>query len=38
MCGTVSGNFEDVVYASSKAAYDHFVKNHSPVSWNYEEI
>jgi|TARA_R110000851_G_C12686460_1_gene524448 hypothetical protein len=32
--GVVEGNFEDVIYAASKEAFDHFYKNHTPKSWN----
>lgn len=36
--GRVWGNFEDTVKASSQAAYNHFVKNHPPESWDYYDI
>jgi hypothetical protein len=36
--GKVHGNFETEVKASSQAAYDHFVKHHPFVEWNYEDI
>ena len=31
--GTVEGSFRDGVRASSRKAYDHFVKHHEPDAW-----
>lgn len=34
----VWGDFEKVVYATSKKAYDDFVAHHSPQEWDYWDI
>lgn len=36
--GWVKGNFESEVTAKSKAAFDHFWKNHEPYAWDYGDI
>ena len=36
--GRVWGDFEDVVYADSEKAFEHFYENHSPSSWDYYDI
>lgn len=36
--GSVHGDFEDIVYADSQEAFDHFVKNHPPEEWDYHDI
>lgn len=36
--GKVCGDFETVVYASSEEAYKHFLKNHPPSTWDYQDI
>jgi len=36
--GTVWGNFETVVYATSKKAYTQFVKDHPYTEWDYRDI
>lgn len=36
--GTVFGNFETGVYATSKEAFEHFYANHTPTAWDYGEI
>lgn len=36
--GTVEGNFEDTVYASSEEAFQDFYKNHTPSAWDYWDI
>ena len=36
--GIVSGNFESDVYATSKTAYDDFIKHHPPEQWDYHDI
>ena len=36
--GEVYGDFEAEVFASSKQAYDHFVKHHEPDCWDYQDI
>jgi hypothetical protein len=34
----VKGDFESKVEASSKEAYDDFIKNHPPLEWDYWDI
>jgi hypothetical protein len=34
----VWGNFEEIVYATSKKAYKDFVKYHPPHTWDYDDI
>ena len=34
----VWGNFEKSVYATSKRAYDDFIKYHEPKEWDYWDI
>ena len=36
--GKVWGNFESTVYADSEEAYNHFIKNHPPENWDYQDI
>ncbi len=36
--GFVFGDFEDVVYASSEEAFNHFLKNHHYSEWDYQDI
>lgn len=36
--GTVEGNFEHEVKASSEEAFAHFWKHHEPVAWDYHDI
>jgi hypothetical protein len=36
--GWVKGDYEDVIHAKSKKAYEHFVKNHPPEEWDYKDI
>lgn len=36
--GKVWGNFEDIVYASSKKAYERFLKDHPYTEWDYQDI
>ena len=36
--GKVSGNFEGKVKATSKEAYEHFIENHPPQRWDYQDI
>jgi hypothetical protein len=36
--GEVWGDFEDVVYATTKAALDHFLGHHPPSQWDYWDI
>lgn len=36
--GWVRGNFETVIEAKSKKAYDHFVKHHPCEVWDYWDI
>ena len=36
--GRVWGNFESEVKATSRAAYDDFIKHHSPQEWDYYDI
>ena len=36
--GRVFGNFEKIVYATSKKGYEHFCKNHPAEEWNYWDI
>jgi len=36
--GSVKGNFERKVVATSEARFNHFYKNHPPESWDYEDI
>ena len=36
--GRVWGNFENVVYADSQEAFEHFYKNHTPSEWDYWDI
>ncbi len=36
--GLVWGNFEDIVYATSQEAYEHFIENHPPHEWDYYDI
>lgn len=36
--GRVWGNFEEVVYADSEEAFEHFYKNHPPNEWDYWDI
>ena len=34
----VFGNFEKIVYATSKKGYEHFCKNHPTEEWDYWDI
>jgi len=34
----VWGNFEDKVYADSEEGFKHFMTNHSPEAWDYDDI
>lgn len=36
--GRVYGNYEQEIVASSREAYDHFVKHHPPDLWDYADI
>jgi len=36
--GKVWGDFEKIVYATDKKAFDEFLKNHEPVDWDYWDI
>lgn len=36
--GTVVGDFDKAVYASSQEAYDNFIKNHQPEPFDYNDI
>lgn len=36
--GTVEGNFEEEVRATSNEAFAHFWKHHQPEAWDYGEI
>ena len=36
--GWVRGDFEEVVEARSKRAYEHFVKHHPTSVWDYHDI
>jgi hypothetical protein len=36
--GTVEGDFEDEVKATSEDAFAHFYENHKPNEWDYEDI
>jgi hypothetical protein len=36
--GTVEGDFEDEIQATSREAYDHFVQYHQPELWDYLDI
>lgn len=36
--GFVKGNFESKIQATSKKAYDHFIKHHPYIEWDYWEI
>lgn len=36
--GRVWGNFEKIVYADSEEAYQHFIENHPPREWDYQDI
>ena len=36
--GSVWGDFEDVVFASSKTAYNDFLKYFQPQQWDYDDI
>jgi hypothetical protein len=36
--GWIKGDYEDVIHAKSKKAYDHFIKNHPPELWDYADI
>ena len=36
--GDVWGDFESIVYATSKEAYDDFYSNHPPEEWDYWDI
>lgn len=36
--GTVSGDYESEIVASSNASFDDFYKNHTPNSWDYYDI
>lgn len=36
--GTVSGNFEEKVQATSEAALEHFLKHHPFEEWDYYDI
>jgi hypothetical protein len=36
--GIVFGNFEKMVKASSEDAFSHFIKHHTPVAWDYDDI
>ena len=36
--GEVRGDFESEIVASSKRAYNHFVKHHAPDCWDYQDI
>ena len=34
----VWGDFEDIVYATSEEAFNHFIDNHPPNEWDYQDI
>ena len=36
--GWIKGDYEDIIHAESKKAYEHFVKNHPPELWDYSDI
>ena len=36
--GKVWGDFENIVYATSKEAFDDFYKKHTPEAWDYANI
>jgi len=36
--GLVWGNYEEVVYATSQEAFDHFVEHHPSNDWDYWDI
>ena len=36
--GTVCGDFEEKVVASSEEAFQHFMKHHPPHEWDYHDI
>lgn len=36
--GSVSGDFEEKVVATSEEGFQDFIKNHPPVAWDYENI
>jgi hypothetical protein len=36
--GVVYGDFETNITATSREAYDHFVKHHTPFVWDYHDI
>lgn len=36
--GKVWGDYEDVIYADSKEAFEHFYANHPPNVWDYYDI
>jgi hypothetical protein len=36
--GTVRGNFEEEVFATSKKGFKHFYANHAPEIWDYMDI
>lgn len=36
--GWVRGDFEDLVQAKSKKAFEHFLLNHPPHEWDYWDI
>jgi hypothetical protein len=36
--GAVWGNFEDAVRATSKEAYEDFIKHFPPEAWDYHDI
>lgn len=36
--GRVWGDFESGVYADSESGYNHFIENHPPTEWDYDDI
>jgi hypothetical protein len=36
--GTVHGDFEEKIVATSEEAYNHFIKHHKPDVWDYQDI
>jgi hypothetical protein len=36
--GFVRGDFEETIYASSEETLKHFMENHPPEEWDYDEI
>ena len=36
--GKVDGNFDIMIEATSKEAFDHFWGSHKPESWDYQDI